>query len=77
MADDYFRQYGLIAIFIVIALLVPVGMLAISWLASFVRIRPYKFDPVKNSLYECGVQPVGTGRVQLSLLHVCSALCRL
>jgi len=62
MLDDYFRQYGLIAIFIAVALLVPVGLLVLSWLASFVRIRPHKRDPVKSSLYECGMAPIGTGR---------------
>lgn len=62
MLDDYFRQYGLIAIFIVAALLLPIGVLLLSRLAAFVRIRPHKPDPVKNSLYECGVVPIGTGR---------------
>ena len=62
MLDDYFRQYGLIAIFIVVALIVPVGMLVLSWLGSFVRIRPRKPNPVKSSLYECGMVPMGPGR---------------
>ena len=62
MLDDYFRQYGLIAIFTVVAVLVPVGMLVISWLFGFVRIRPHKPDPVKSSLYECGVAPIGPAR---------------
>ncbi len=62
MLDDYFRQYGLIAIFTVAAILVPTGILVLSWLASFVRIRPRKPDPVKSSLYECGVVPIGPGR---------------
>ena len=62
MLDDYFRQYGLIAIFTLVAVLVPVGMLVISRLFTFVRIRPHKPDPVKSSLYECGVEPIGTGR---------------
>jgi len=62
MLDDYFRQYGLIAIFTFVALLVPIGMLVLSWLGSFVRIRPRKRDPVKSSLYECGLVPIGAGR---------------
>ena len=62
MLDDYFRQYGLIAIFTVVAVLVPAGMLVISRLFTFVRIRPQKPNPVKSSLYECGVVPIGTGR---------------
>ena len=62
MLDDYFRQYGLIAIFTVVAVMIPVGMLVVSWLFSFVRIRPHKPDPVKSSLYECGVDPIGPAK---------------
>ena len=60
--DDYFRQYGLVAILTVVAVLVPLGALMASWLASFVGIRPRKPNPVKSSLYECGVQPIGPSR---------------
>ena len=59
MLDDYFRQYGLIAIFAVVALIVPVSMLMLSWLASKVRIRPQKPNPVKMDIYECGMQSIG------------------
>lgn len=62
MIDDYFRQYGLIAIFAIVAVLVPVGILVLSRLAVFVRIRPRKPDPVKASLYECGMEPIGPAR---------------
>lgn len=61
--DEYLRQYGLIAIFTVLAVLVPVGMLMLSWMASFVRIRPRKPSPIKYSTYECGMQTIG-GRPQ-------------
>lgn len=59
MLDDYFRQYGLVAIFAVVALVVPVSMLMLSWLASKVRMRPQKPDPVKQDIYECGMQSIG------------------
>ena len=59
MLDDYFRQYGLIAIFAVVALIVPVSILMLSWLASKVRIRPQKPNPVKMDIYECGMQSIG------------------
>ena len=54
--DDYFRQYGLIAIFTALAVAVPAGMLIASWMLSLVRIRPRKPDPVKMSIYECGFE---------------------
>ncbi|MFQ6028066.1 MAG: NADH-quinone oxidoreductase subunit A [Dehalococcoidia bacterium] len=59
MLEDYFRQYGLIAIFAVIALVVPTSMLMLSWLASRVGIRPHNPTPVKLESYECGVQTIG------------------
>ena len=57
--DDYFRQYGLIAIFAVVAFIVPASMMMVSWLASKVRVRPQKPDPVKLDVYECGMQTIG------------------
>ena len=42
LVDDYFRQYGLVAILAVVAVIVPSSMLLLSWLASRVRIRPQK-----------------------------------
>ena len=62
MLQHYFDQYGLVALLAVLALIIPVGMMLLSWLASLVRIRPYKPTPVKQSIYECGVQPIGAGR---------------
>ena len=57
--DDYFRQYGLIAIFGVVALIVPISMMLVSWLASRVKIRPQLPNPVKSDIYECGMQTIG------------------
>ena len=61
MLDDYFRQYGLIAIFTALAVAIPTGMLLMSWTLSFTRLRPSKPDAVKNSIYECGFETL-TGR---------------
>ena len=59
MLEDYFRQYGLIAIFTVVAVAVPTSMLTLSWLASRVGIQPKNPTPVKLEPYECGVQTIG------------------
>ena len=56
MLDDYFRQYGLIAIFTALAVSVPTGMLAVGWILSLFRVRPRKPNPVKQSIYECGFE---------------------
>jgi NADH:ubiquinone oxidoreductase subunit 3 (subunit A) len=61
MADDYFRQYGLIAIFSALAVGVPTGVLLMSWMLSKVNIRPSLPNPIKQSIYECGFETL-TGR---------------
>ena len=62
MLDNYFQQYGLLALLVVFSIVIPASMLILSWLASFIRIRPAKPDPVKRQVYECGVEPIGGGR---------------
>lgn len=64
MLDDYFRQYGLIAIFTVVAIAVPISMLTMSWMASRIGLRPNKPTAVKSETYECGVEAIG-GRWEL------------
>ena len=57
--EDYFHQYGLLAMFVLVATAVPIGMLLLSYLASKVSIRPYKPNEIKSTTYECGVEPIG------------------
>ena len=59
MLDDYFRQYGLIAIFIAVAVIVPTSMLAGSWMMSRLGLRPRNPTPVKVETYECGMEAIG------------------
>ena len=56
MLDDYFRQYGLIAIFAAFAVAVPTGMMVFSYLLSLLGIRPNKPSAIKQSIYECGFE---------------------
>lgn len=56
MLDDYFRQYGLIAIFAALAVAVPAGMLMMSWMLSMFNIRPQVPSKIKQSIYECGFE---------------------
>ena len=56
--ENYFHQYGLLAMFVVVATAVPIGMLLVSYLASMVSIRPYKPNQTKSTIYECGVEPI-------------------
>ena len=59
MLDDYFRQYGLIAILALVAFIVPASMLMVSWMFSKVGMRPNKPEPVKSEVYECGMETIG------------------
>ena len=59
MLDDYFRQYGLIAIFIAVAIIVPTSMLVGSWMMSRLGLRPRNPTPVKVETYECGMEAIG------------------
>ena len=58
MLDDYFRQYGVLAIFTAMAVAVPAGMLVTSWLLSLIKVRPRNPDPIKQSIYECGYETI-------------------
>ena len=59
MLDDYFRQYGLIAIFIAVAIIVPTSILVGSWMMSRLGLRPRNPTPVKVETYECGMEAIG------------------
>jgi len=58
MLDDYFRQYGLIAIFAALAVAVPTGMLVMSWMLTMVGIKPHVPSAIKQSIYECGFETI-------------------
>ncbi len=64
MLDNYFREYGLIAIFMVVAIGVPISMLMMSHMAGRIGIRPNNPTSIKSATYECGVEPIG-GRWEL------------
>ena len=59
MLDDYFRQYGLIAIFVAVSFIVPTSMLMMSWSMSRLGIRPHNPTAVKLETYECGMEAIG------------------
>ncbi len=43
--------------FLMIAVAVPVGMLATSYLAEFIRVRPSLTSKIKRTTYESGLRP--------------------
>lgn len=55
--EEYFREYGVLAIFLMVAVTVPIGMLGLSRLAQFIRVRPSRSTKVKRTSYESGLRP--------------------
>ena len=74
MLEDYFRQYGLIAIFAVVAFVVPTSMLMVSFLLSKLKVRPQKPNPVKLEIYECGMETIGGRWAQFNFRYYMYAL---
>jgi NADH:ubiquinone oxidoreductase subunit 3 (subunit A) len=58
-----------IGLFLVIATLIPVSALVVSWLVS-----PKKPNPIKQSTYECGMETVGENWVQFKAQYYIFAL---
>lgn len=55
--DEYFREYGVLAIFLSVAIAVPLGMLGLSRLGQVFRVRPHRTSKIKRSSYESGMRP--------------------
>lgn len=67
-------QFGYIGILFVVAVAFPASVLLISYLASFIRVRPKNPSPEKSSTYECGMQPVGRSWVRFNFRYYFFAL---
>ena len=74
MLDDYYRQYGLVLLFIGVGLAVPLSMLLISRMAQILRIRPDQPSSVKSDIYECGMETIGGRWVQFNFRYYLFAL---
>ena len=74
MFDQYFSQYGLIAVFACVALLIPLGMYVASWFAGFFGVRPSNPSTIKLSIYECGFASVPGSSNQFNFRYYAIAL---
>ena len=57
MGEDYFRQYGLIAVFVLIAISVPIGMLMLSKLGTLTGMRPTRPTPTEEEPVDGNITP--------------------
>ena len=74
MLEDYFRQYGLVLLFLLFCVVAAVGMLVVSWMATLVGLRPQRPTAVKLETYECGMEPVGGRWLQFNFRYYLFAL---
>lgn len=67
-------SYGHIGLLFILAVLFPASILLLSYLLSFVRVRPKKPDPAKSLPYECGMDTQGPSWVQFNFRYYFFAL---
>ena len=66
MGEDYFRQYGLIAVFVLIAVSVPVGMLMMFKMGTMLGMRPTRPVPTEEEPIDGNITPEeGKRRAQI------------
>jgi len=67
-------NYGLIALFLLVAFFFAITTLLLPVTLRFLRIVPKKPNPVKTSTYECGMQTIGKSWVQFNFRYYFYAL---
>lgn len=72
--EEYYLQYGLVMILMVVSIAIPVGMLFLSRILEFFKIRPKKPSEAKSDIYECGMETVGGRWVQFNFRYYLYAL---
>ena len=67
-------SYGLIGLFFVVAILFSLLMVVIPIILRFLKIVPNNPNPVKNSIFECGMETIGKTWVQFNFHYYFYAL---
>src|SRR3972149_3764142 len=65
----YMNEWLYVGLFFIVGLIIPAGAIGAGWLFG-----PKKPNPVKQSTYECGIEPVGKGWVQFKAQYYIFAL---
>lgn len=63
------NEWLYIGLFFIVGLIIPAGAIGAGWLFG-----PKKPNPIKQSTYECGIEPVGEGWVQFKAQYYIFAL---
>ncbi len=67
-------NYGLIGLFFVVAVLFTLSMVIIPIVLRILKIVPGNPNPVKNSIFECGMETIGKTWVQFNFRYYFYAL---
>ena len=63
------NEWLYVGLFFIVGLIIPVGAIGVGRL-----LGPKKPNPIKQSTYECGIEPVGEGWVQFKAQYYIFAL---
>ncbi|MCH8345463.1 MAG: NADH-quinone oxidoreductase subunit A [Chloroflexi bacterium] len=67
-------DWGHVGFLLLLALIFPLGGIAFSWMLGLLKIRPQAPDPIKEDIFECGVETEGTAWVQFNFRYYYYAL---
>ena len=67
-------NYGLIGLFFVVVIVFSLVMVLLPVLLRFLKIIPNHPTPIKNSIFECGVETIGKTWVQFNFHYYFYAL---
>ncbi len=67
-------SYGLIGLFLVVAILFSLVMVIIPVILRYLKIVPSNPNPIKNSIFECGMETIGKTWVQFNFRYYFYAL---
>ena len=67
-------NYGTIGLFFIVILLFSLVMVILPYILRYHKIVPYNPNPVKNSIFECGVETIGKTWVQFNFHYYFYAL---
>ena len=67
-------NYGYIGLFLIVAVLFTLLMVTIPIALRFLQIVPNKPNPIKNSIFECGMETVGKTWVRFNFHYYFYAL---
>ena len=66
--------YGLVALFLIVTILFTVSMIVIPVVLRFMGVVPKNPSPVKNAIFECGMETIGKTWVRFNFRYYFYAL---